>query len=97
MVYTYNMVFISRPENFAITQKYASLACDTIMEPAPIASTQRSGPWPACNPNVGSNGNTIEDAVMMATVEDPCAVFKMLVIRKGKKMPRLARVAVSLK
>ena len=34
----------------------------------------------------------IPAVVVMATVEEPCAVFRMADSRNGKKMPRLARV-----
>jgi hypothetical protein len=54
--YDRSIAFISSPENFDITQKYASLACEIIIDPAPIASTQSSFPFPVSRPNIGSNG-----------------------------------------
>ena len=95
--YTFSMVFISSPENFAITQKYASFACDIIIEPAPIANTQSSFPVSVSKPNAGNNGSTSDDAVIIATVDEPCAVFKTDVSKKGKKMPMLPNATDWLK
>ena len=95
--YTLSMVFISRPENLAITQKYASLACDIIIEPAPMASTQSSLPFSVSNPRAGKSGSMMEDAVIIATVDEPWAVFKTEVNKKGKKIPMLPRATAWLK
>src|SRR5690606_38736197 len=86
-VYTRSMTFIPTPENREMTQKYESLAWDTIIEPAPIARTVKTLPMVWSSPNEGSIGNTMVAVVIMATDEDPWAVFKMAAIRKGKKSP----------
>ena len=59
------------------------------MEPAPIDKTESNFPFSESRPKAGNNGKTIEEAVMMATVEEPCAVFKTNVMRNGNKMPML--------
>ncbi len=96
-VYALNIGFVSMEENLAITQKYASLACEMIIEPAPMLSTQSKRPFAESKPKAGNNGNTSEDAVMIATVEDPCAVFNNDVIKKGKSIPMLANGSTLLK
>ena len=48
------------------------------------------GPMPA------TTVKTIDDAVMMATVEGTWAVFKINVSKKGKKIPIVCRLIVSL-
>ena len=40
-------------------------------------------------PNAGKTGCMIDAAVMIATVEDPCAVFSKKVRRKGNNNPGL--------
>src|SRR6476659_4877510 len=95
--YTLKVVLIFSPENFVITQKYASFACDIIIEPAPIDNTVSSLPFSLSSPSEINKGNTIDDAVIIATVDDPWAVFKMKVSRNGNRRPRLSRVTALLK
>jgi len=95
--YTFSMVFISSPENFAITQKYASFACDIIMEPPPMANTQSNLPFSLFNPRAGNNGSTIDAAVIMATVDEPWAVFNTDVSKNGKNIPMLPKASEWLK
>ena len=54
--YTLSIAFISRPENFVITQKYASFACEIIIEPAPIDNTQSNLFVSLVIPKAGNNG-----------------------------------------
>ena len=60
------------------TQKYESLACDTVMAPAPIAITQSTVLTGEASPSAPSSGAMIPAVVVIATVEDPCAVFNLL-------------------
>src|SRR6185503_9351745 len=64
---------------------------------APIANTQSNLPFSLVSPRAGSNGKTIVAAVIMATVDDPWAVFKTDVNKKGKKIPRLPNASDWLK
>ena len=80
---TRKVIFAGIFENLVITQKYESFACDIIMEPAPIASMVNSLPLLLARPSMGSIGATIEAAVIIATVDDPCAVFKIDAMAKG--------------
>ena len=57
------------------------------MEPAPMESTAINLPSGESKPRAGNKGCTIDAAVIMATVYDPCAVFKTKVTRNGKKRP----------
>ncbi len=70
------------------------MAWDTVMEPAPMASTTRIGPQPVARPRPASIGATRDDVVMMATVEEPCAVFRAAAMTNGSAipMPSMARV-----
>ena len=67
------------------------------MAPAPIAMTVSSAAISLFSPRAvimdaeSENMPMIPAVVVMATVEDPCAVLRMAEIRKGKKMPTLAR------
>ena len=61
------------------------MECDIIMEPAPIARTVNSFAFSESSPNTGNNGNTIDDAVIIATVEEPCAVLMRQVNKKGNQ------------
>src|SRR5688572_5741185 len=94
---TRSMVLISIDENREMTQKYASLVCDIIIDPAPMASTVSNLPLSVSRPSGASKGKTIEAAVMIATVEDPCAVLSMQVSRNGNQIPAVRRSNVSLK
>src|ERR1043165_2650968 len=94
--WTRSIVLISISENLEMTQKYASLECDTIIEPAPIASTVNSFAFSESSPNTDSNGSIIEEAVMIATVEEPCAVLISAVNKKGNQIPKDLRSNISL-
>ena len=59
------------------TQKYESLACDTVMAPAPIAITQSTVLTGEASPRAPSSGAMIPAVVVIATVEEPCAVFNI--------------------
>ena len=39
------------------------------------------------NPIIGTKGKQIDDEVIIATVDDPCAVFKNAAIKKGTNSP----------
>ena len=71
-------------ENWETTQKYESLACDTTIEPAPIAMTVSEG----SRPRVASMGASMLAVVTMATVEEPWAVLRAAEMRKGRNIPR---------
>ena len=73
------------------------MECDIIIEPAPIARTVSSFAFSDSRPNTGNNGNTIEDAVIIATVEEPCAVLIRQVTKKGNQIPSIFRSRFSLK
>ena len=95
--YTLNVVLILSPENLVMTQKYASLACDIIIEPAPIDNTVNNLPLSVLSPRAVKSGNTIDDAVIIATVDDPCAVLRINVSRNGNRIPRLPNVTLLVK
>ena len=69
------------------TQKYESLACDTVMAPAPIAITQSTVLTGEASPSAPSSGAMIPAVVVIATVEEPCAVFNIAARRNGKNIP----------
>lgn len=54
-----------------ITQKKLSLAWETTLEPAPIATTVIALSMGASKPREGIKGTIIDAVVIMATVEDP--------------------------
>src|ERR1017187_1111363 len=58
------------------------------MEPAPIASMANNFPVCESNLRIGIIGAIIDIAVMMATVDEPCAVFIIRAIKKGIISPR---------
>ena len=60
---------------------------DTVMAPAPIANTVNAFDNSVSKPSGGSSGAMIVALVIIATVDDPCAVFKMAANRKGRKTP----------
>src|SRR5690606_14944401 len=86
-VNTRNIMGIPTPEKRDITQKYESLACETIIEPAPIANTVNTLAASLSNPKEGNIGNTIVAVVIIATEDDPCAVFRIAASRKGNIKP----------
>ena len=59
-----------------------------IIEPAPIESIVNSFPVSDARPSDGSIGATIDAAVIIATVEEPWAVFKITAMPKGIRRPR---------
>ena len=72
---------------FVTTQKYESFACDTVIAPAPIASVTSVICAGVVNPSTGRSGATIPAVVVRATVEEPCAVFRIAERMNGKKIP----------
>ena len=46
-------------------------------------------------PKTESNGNIMDEVVMMATVEEPCAVFSKAAIIKGINIPNPEKVEIS--
>ena len=81
----FKAVVVSIPENWATTQKKLSFKWETVMAPAPIASTVRARPMAESNPNEFKIGAIIAAVVIIETVEDPWEVFKIAAIKKGKK------------
>ena len=75
------------PENLLITQKKLSLACESIMEPAPIARIASVLPQSPESPRLFSSGATMEAAVIIAMVDDPCEVFRITAIMYGINYP----------
>ena len=71
-------------ENWETTQKYESLAWETVMAPAPMASTVYTG----SRPSAASSGAMMDEVVMIDTVEEPWAVLMAAAITKGRKIPR---------
>ena len=63
------------------------------MAPAPIAITQSAPITGVPIPSAPMSGAIIPAVVVMATVEEPCAVFKMAASRNGKKIPIVCREA----
>src|SRR5665213_1504461 len=67
------------------------------MEPPPMANTQSSRPFSVAKPSAGKKGSMMVAAVIMATVDEPCAVFKTEVNKNGKRMPILPNASDWLK
>ena len=65
------------------------MACETIIEPAPIDIKVICRPHSESNPKEGNKGKTIEDEEIIATVEDPWAVLKSTVNKNGMSKPNL--------
>ena len=57
------------------------------MEPTPIAIIIQTLPNSVSNPIRGSKGKQIDDEVIIATVDEPWAVFKNAAIKNGIKSP----------
>ena len=57
------------------------------MAPAPIESTARARPIDESKPKLSNIGEMIAAVVMMATVEEPWAVFKTAAMINGKSSP----------
>ena len=57
------------------------------MAPAPIAITQSTVLTGEASPRAPSSGAMIPAVVVIATVEEPCAVFNIAARRNGKNIP----------
>src|SRR5689334_24980153 len=78
-------------KNSLISQKPASLTCDSISEPAPVARTSSSGLTPCIAAAIGA---TIPDAVVIATVADPVATrIRVATLHDRKRREMQARIA----
>lgn len=84
------------PLKLVTTQKYESLAWETVMAPAAMAMTTSALATGVSKPNAGIIGKTIADVVVSATVEEPCAVFRAAETRKGKNSPMTDNCAALL-
>ena len=62
------------------------------MAPAPMAMTVTAARIGVPRPKVVIRGAMMPAVVVMATVEDPCAVLRIAERMKGKKIPRPASV-----
>lgn len=62
---------VSISPEFVTTQKYESFACETVIAPAPIATTTRAADTGVTNPMLCMIGAMIPALVVMATVEEP--------------------------
>ena len=80
------VVFIS--ENWATTQKKLSFKWDTVIAPAPIDNTDRALPISESRPKDSSIGAIMAAVVIIETVEEPWADFKIAAIINGKSRPR---------
>lgn len=60
---------------------------DTVIAPAPTANTAKALSVRDNNPKVSNKGAIMAEAVMMATVEEPCAVFSTAAITKAINKP----------
>lgn len=76
-------------ESCVTTQKALSLAWEITAEPAPIATTAIALSSAVSNPKLLNKGATIEAVVMMAMVEEPCAVLMAAANKKGSQIPML--------
>ena len=66
------------------------------MEPAPIDKTASNLPGSESRPNAGNKGCMIEEAVIIATVEEPCAVLRIAVNINGNKSPNACKLTALL-
>ena len=69
--YTFSVVSGSISEKLETTQKYESLACETIIEPAPIESMTSNLPHSESRPSMDIMGATNDAVVIIATVDEP--------------------------
>lgn len=60
---------------------------------APMADNRQASRAGESSPRTGSRGATIPAVVVMATVEEPCADFRIAASRNGKKMPTLSKTS----
>lgn len=72
------------PLKLVTTQKYESLAWETVMAPAAMAMTTSALATGVSKPSADIIGKTMADVVVSATVEEPCAVFRTAETRKGE-------------
>ena len=76
----------SMPDNLVTTQKKLSFACEKTMDPAPIMSATNTLSISDWNPSEPINGSMMDDVVIIATVDDPCAVFIAAASRNGSQI-----------
>src|SRR5881397_2377661 len=69
-------------KNSLMSQKPASFTCESMSEPAPVASTSSS----ACAPDVAAIGATIPAAVVIATVAEPVATRMSVAIVHARRV-----------
>lgn len=87
---------MDKPESWVTAQKKLSFAWETAIAPAPVANTAKTLIVSESNPKVPRSGAMMEAVVIMATVEEPWAVFKEKAIRNGKNIPQLAPLKLEL-
>ena len=87
---------IERPESWVTAQKKLSLACEMAIAPAPIANTVNTFIVSESKPRLTKRGAMIEAVVIMATVDEPWAVFREKAIKKGRNIPQLAPLILAL-
>jgi hypothetical protein len=63
--------------NCDTTQKYESLACETVIAPPPIASIKNVSRSGLSKPADNARGDNNADVIMSEEVLEPCAVFKI--------------------
>lgn len=68
------------------------MAWDTVIAPAAMAITVSAARTGVPSPITSISGAMMPAVVVSATVEDPCAVFRMADSRNGKKMPTASRI-----
>ena len=81
--------------NWVTTQKKLSLACDTVIAPAPMAITHITRPISLSSPICASSGSTMAAVVISATVVEPCADFSAAATINGMNSPTPLRLSVS--
>ena len=80
-------VFTFMQVNCVTTQKKLSFTCEITIEPAPTAITTIALSHSLVKPSEIISGANTEAAVIIATVEDPCAVFSTADNKKGRNNP----------
>ena len=58
------------------------------MDPTPNDRIAHTLPISLSNPNIGKIGKMMEEVVIIAIVDDPCAVLSKAAIQNGIKIPR---------
>jgi len=87
LVQTRSVDLISRSENLVTTQKKASFEWEIVMDPAPMANVASTVPLSLFRLSETSMGEMMEAVVMIATVDEPCAVLRNAAIRNGINNP----------